>query len=281
MGADLGRDGEARRDREADPAHLSEAGPLAAEKLAHAGLAVRLAAAEGVNRPAHALALDLREIGHPAESRANPREQLEAVLPERLVAAIDRDLVEEGVDRRPEACQGCHGGGEVLAPERDADLAARTDEPLEERLLGRLAEQRLGNAAVVARLVLRLLDAHDVGGALVGGQEIGAILAPEEGAKRLDAREQAHEIVLCARGEDRGDEIVPHALLAQMHLEAVGEEGEEIFRRIGSEAGKWATHGAACTKTNNALLVILRFRGAKDGRQRYPQPILENDANDS
>ena len=49
IGADLGGDGEAGRHRQAEMRHLGKAGALAAEKVAHAGAALRLAAAEGVD----------------------------------------------------------------------------------------------------------------------------------------------------------------------------------------------------------------------------------------
>ena len=41
-------------------------------------------------------------------------------------------------------------------------------------------------------------------------------------------RDDHEEIVWPPQREHRIDQIVPRALLAQMHLEAVGEEGEEI-----------------------------------------------------
>ena len=47
--ANLGRDREARRNRNADQAHLGEVGPLAAQKLFHVGAALGRAAAKGIN----------------------------------------------------------------------------------------------------------------------------------------------------------------------------------------------------------------------------------------
>ncbi len=49
VGADRGGDGEARRHRQAEVGHLGEVGALAAEQVLHAGAALRLAAAEGVD----------------------------------------------------------------------------------------------------------------------------------------------------------------------------------------------------------------------------------------
>src|SRR5260370_545596 len=117
----------------------------------------------------------------------------------------------------------------------------------------------------MAMPVLLLLDAHDIGGAAIGGEQIGPVLALEELIERGAAGEEAGEVVfglcppsprervrvraasvkLCRRGsgigniphpalsrrervpesllaggEDGGDEIVAHALLAEMNFKA-------------------------------------------------------------
>ena len=52
--------------------------------------------------------------------------------------------------------------------------------------------------------------------------------------ERLDAADDQQQIVLPFEREHRIDEIMPRALLAQLHLEAVGEEGEEIVCKASS-----------------------------------------------
>jgi hypothetical protein len=52
--AGLGGDGEARRHRQAQRAHLRQVGALAPQQVLHRGVAVRAAPAEGID-PAHAL----------------------------------------------------------------------------------------------------------------------------------------------------------------------------------------------------------------------------------
>src|SRR5258707_641219 len=47
----------------------------------------------------------------------------------------------------------------------------------------------------MAKPVLLLLDAHDIGGAAIGGEQIGAVLGPKEFVERGDAREEADEVV--------------------------------------------------------------------------------------
>ena len=46
--------------------------------------------------------------------------------------------------------------------------------------------------------------------------------------QRLGPREQADEVVLVADGEHGGDQVVADAALAQMDLQAVGEEGDQL-----------------------------------------------------
>ena len=49
----------------------------------------------------------------------------------------------------------------------------------------------------------------------------------QELAQRLDALDDQRQVVLAAEREHRIDQIVPRTLVAQMHLEPVGEEGEQ------------------------------------------------------
>ena len=55
----------------------------------------------------------------------------------------------------------------------------------------------------------------------------------EEALQGFGACGKAEEIVLVAYRERRRDQIVPHALLAQMHLQPVGEEGDQLA--VGSK----------------------------------------------
>src|SRR3546814_14050222 len=96
----------------------------------------------------------------------------------------------------------------------------------------------------VGTLVLLLLDAHDVGGAAVGGQQVGTVVAGEAGAKRLDPRQQAHEIVLATARHHGGAEVVAHALVAQHHLPALGEE-KSAESRVGNVCACTCTYRLA------------------------------------
>ena len=95
-----------------------------------------------------------------------------------------------------------------------------------------LAEQARVRRAGVGGVVLLLLDAEDVRRALGAGEEVFAVVGVEEFAQRLDAADDQHEIVLAGQREHGVDEIVARALLAELDLQAVGEEGEQILLPI-------------------------------------------------
>ena len=91
----------------------------------------------------------------------------------------------------------------------------------------------LGNALRIRRrhrhaLAFPILLLEDVGGALVAREQIGPVVRADEGLQRLHARQQADEIVLAAEREHGVDEVMTHARLALLHLQAVGEEVQQI-----------------------------------------------------
>ncbi len=76
--------------------------------------------------------------------------------------------------------------------------------------------------------VLLLLGAQDVGGAAIADEQVLAVVGVEEAPQRLDAAHDHQQVVLAGQREHRVDQIVPRALVAQVDLQAVGEEGEEV-----------------------------------------------------
>src|SRR5262249_60553477 len=117
-------------------------------------------------------------------------------------------------------------------------LAPGDADRLRERaLLGLGIQLRIGRA-VEGRAVALLLDAQDVGGALRTGEQIPAIVAVEEFSQRLDPADDQDEVILVLQRKHRIDEIVTRALLAQLDLEAIGEEDEEIGREAGRRGPK-------------------------------------------
>ena len=65
-------------------------------------------------------------------------------------------------------------------------------------------------------------------------RRLRAVLGVEEAAKRVDAAHDHQKVVLTAESEHRVDQIVPRALIAQIDLEAVGEEIEQDSVRPAS-----------------------------------------------
>ena len=74
----------------------------------------------------------------------------------------------------------------------------------------------------------------------------------QELAQRLDPLDDQRQVVLPAQREHRIDQVVPRPLLAQVHLEPVGEEGEEVCvraLRIHSLSSCVASHGLARSRS--------------------------------
>ena len=175
------------------------------------------------------LALDAREIRHRAGGVADFVEQPQPVLAQLgLVGAlrdVDRHLVEERIHLRAQLRHRAHGGGEVLARDGGGGLLLGGVDGLGERPFLVLAiERRIGPPDIVARVLL-LLDADDVGGALVAGEQVLAVLGVEEFSQRLDAADDQQEVILAFERENGINKIVPSALFAELAFETVGEEG--------------------------------------------------------
>ena len=81
-----------------------------------------------------------------------------------------------------------------------------------------------------AGAVTFFLGAQDVGGAAVAGEQVLAVLGVEQPPERLDPPDDHQEVVLAGQSVDGVDQVVPGALVAQIDLEAVGEE---------VDAGSW------------------------------------------
>ena len=136
-------------------------------------------------------------------------------------------------------------------------------------LLGVVEKLGVRRAGVFA-LVLLLLDAQDVGGALDAGEQVLAVVAVEEFAERLDAAHDQQQVVLAFEREHGIDQIVPRALLAQLDLQAVGEEGKKIrlLVRHSIDAIR-STFDASSTSSIAFYVTIAAFRAAKLSESCY------------
>jgi hypothetical protein len=106
---------------------------------------------------------------------------------------------------------------------------------VDHRLQVRIVDQ--GERVFLARLrdlpfgAVPVLLLEDVGGALVGGEEVGTVLGGDEVLESVHAGQKPHEVIFVPERKDRIDEVVADAGLALLDLEAVGEEAVE---RVGS-----------------------------------------------
>ena len=92
--------------------------------------------------------------------------------------------------------------------------------------LRQLVKRRIRCTSVFA-FVLLLLDADDVGRALIAGEQVLAILGVEEFPQRLDATDYEEKIVLPFKREHCINQIVSRALLTELDFQTVGEEREK------------------------------------------------------
>src|SRR5262249_28576201 len=121
-------------------------------------------------------AFDLGKIRDFPRRLADLVEQLEAILAPVRHLDVDGDLVEERVDLRAQRRDGMHRGPEVLTRDRlGRGLPGDVDAGGELALLALEIEMRVGRAGV-AHAVLLLLDANDVGRALVTGEQVLAVV---------------------------------------------------------------------------------------------------------
>ncbi len=82
-------------------------------------------------------------------------------------------------------------------------------------------------SACAEPFALLLFRRQNVGGALVAREQVRAVFGFQERIERFNARDDADEIVIAKR-KDGVDEIVALAGIAELHFEAIGEEGEQV-----------------------------------------------------
>jgi hypothetical protein len=189
-------------------------------------------------------ALDPREIGHIVHRIAEAGEQVE---PGGALGAGSASLTvtcrRTGIDRRAQVASA------AMAPAKSsASTAARPCGPAHrahrsapfpqvrgcrKAILAAITAARSGSSTPdngssspvgQSRPRCRQFLLEDIGRALVAREQVGAVLGADEGLQRMDAGEQADEIILPAEREHRVDQVVADAGFALLDLEAVGEE---------------------------------------------------------
>src|SRR5215831_12312165 len=166
--------------------------------------------------------LDAQEIRDRFGGHPDLIEQLETILAQFLllgtVGNVDGHLLEESVDVRTELRHRTHRGFVVLSLDGSGCfLPDGVDRPCQ-RLFLLLAIARLIRSIDISTPVLLLLDADDIGRALVAGQQILSVLGVEEFSKGLDAVGDRNNT--CLADMNNGvHKIVPRSFVAQLHFE--------------------------------------------------------------
>ncbi len=172
---------------------------------------------------------DLGEVRNRQRRGTDLGEQREPVRAQRLVVRVDDHRVEERIDRRAQLREGAHRAGEVFDVDRSDGVGRHLlDRRVQRFFLRQLQEFPIGLGCRVAGLVLLLLVTKDVRRALHAGEQHRAVIRLQELAERLDALHDQREVVLPAKRKHRIDQIVPRTLVAQVHLQPIGEEGEAV-----------------------------------------------------
>src|SRR5664279_2466615 len=136
-------------------------------------------------------------------------EQLETVFAQNLVVHIDGNFFEESIDERAQLRHGAHGGGKVFLGDGGGGFLLGDVDRFGQSLFFRRRETLGVGTASVALVVLLLLDAQDVRGALDARQQVLAVVAVEEFSERRDAADDQQQIILAFEREHGAHQIVP------------------------------------------------------------------------
>src|SRR5690606_24178665 len=114
-----------------------------------------------------------------------------------------------------------HGAFEVLDIDGRLRVELHFCNCRREAALCRLYQKRALRLARIAPLILLFLDGEDVVGPLDANEQVRSILGLKKTRQRFDALHDQGEIILARQREDRIDEVMSPALLAQIDLEAI------------------------------------------------------------
>ena len=161
----------------------------------------------------------------------------------RLVLYVYRDLVEESVDRRAQAGKGLHRPGEILllvarASPRARPPPKRMQRPSPRRVPAvRHRARRRSSPRAPCPCAPRRERCWRRGHRPSAGS--CPPRCPRKDCSASTRASRRTQIVLVAQREHGVDHIVPHALVAHLHLEALGEEVEQVgFARRTLASGR-------------------------------------------
>ena len=143
---------------------------------------------------------------------AEARQQIQSRGADLWVVGVDDDIFKEGVDGRAQTRQRRHGPGKILGLDRHRRLRSGIGQRGDERGFG-----GFGRGVMNARRgPVFLLE--NISGAFVTGEQVHAVFGGDEGLERMDASEQADEIILAAERKHCVDEVMADAGFLLLHL---------------------------------------------------------------
>ncbi len=90
--------------------------------------------------------------------------------------------------------------------------------------------------AAIGNAVALLFDPDNVGGATIGDDQVDPVFGTEKRRQCRYPTSQTHQIVLAQR-KHRGNQIVPHAAIAQMNFQTLAEKIQQLRRSAGRRSG--------------------------------------------
>ena len=148
------------------------------------------------------------------------------------VIVIDLDVLKELVDRRSQLGQRPHCAGKVLDVDCRLGIEPDLGDGGFQGALRRLTQKLAIRRPVIGCAVFLFLNRQDISCSLSSGQQVLAIFGCKKIAQRFNTPDDQRDIILPAKRKDRVDQIVPHAFITQVHLEAIGEEGEQVLVQL-------------------------------------------------
>src|SRR6056297_4314019 len=230
-------------------------------------------AARGQHRLWVALPLHAGKVGGLQADGADTAEQVEAVAAQHLIVDIDLHRLEKRIDGRAQGGHGPHCPGEILCLESGGDLRLCGVEGCEERLfLVGLGEFHI-RAEGIFDAVFFFGLCEDVVGPLEALQQVLTIIRVQERPERAGAVDEQGEIVIALHRKAGVDHVMAQALVAQVDLESVVEEGEEVVAQVGHDLSDLVDQAAI----GGVRGPVARVKPVEDRTERRPEHAMMRD----
>ena len=110
------------------------------------------------------------------QCRAQTRQKVQTILAQTRIVGIDLHRFEEAINGATQRRHLAHSTGEVFLLERRTNGGDGLGQRRVQRLVGRFRQLAFIDSGGVGAIVLLLLDLEDVGGTLVTGEEVFAVV---------------------------------------------------------------------------------------------------------